>query len=139
MGKEKHARLLHVITLDIYIKHSTLTRPYRYYVPPMLIETITAECIWAACGRAFATGPWLHVPSREFANFVWYLFCGYGAQASKHCFAACETRVENQGHGDYCLCVELPCFYDIMQQITHPSALKGELTNKLLPGCQCTA
>ena len=121
---------MHVMTFGIFIKHTALDMPYRYYVPARLLLRTTAECIWAAFCQACDIGPWLQVPNAQFACFVWFIFCADEAPANKRFLAACETRLaETAGHR--ALCVFLPCLLHILHRIVVPLLKGGNLLNEL--------
>ena len=123
--------LINVITFAMYMKHTALEQPYRFYVPPMAMQRTTAECIWAAFCRACATGPWLRVSNTAFALLMWYIFCADEAASNTRFFAACETRLEKEGHGDYSLSVFLPCLLHILHRTVVPLLKSADLLNHL--------
>ena len=123
--------LMNVITFGITMKHTALERPYRYYVPPMTMQRTTAECLWAAFCRACATGPWLRVATTEFAFLMWYIFCADEAAPNWRFFAACQTCLERERHGDYSLSVFLPCLLHILHRTIVPLLRSGDLLNQL--------
>ena len=125
------AVLMNIITFGITMKHTALERPYRFYVPPMAMQRTTAECLWAAFCRACATGPWLRVSKTEFAFLMWYIFCADEACSNYRFYAACETRLESEGHGDYSLSVFLPCLLHILHRTLVPLLKHEDLLNQL--------
>ena len=74
-------------------------------------------------------GPWLHVPSTQFASFLWFVFCADEAASNKRFVAACETRLAET---DGCpLSGFFPCLLHILHRIVVPIMRDGNLLNDL--------
>ena len=123
--------IVNVMTFSIHMKHSALQRPYRFHVPPIAMKRTTAECQWAAFRQACGTGPWLHLPPKEFADFIWYIFCADEASSNWRFFAACQTRLVQVGRGGSSLSVFFPCLLHILHRTIVPLLRSGDLLNQL--------